>query len=107
MRAAYTFAKSIDETSNTGGTIQYNFSVAQDSRNLKGERGRSDFDIGHTFSSTFSWSPAFSRNILLRDWQIAGTGILYTGPPFTPRLANFNYTNGEASRPDLPGRSRR
>src|SRR6266567_3418020 len=100
VRAAYTFAKSIDETSNTGGTIQYNFSVAQDSRNLKGERGRSDFDIGHTFSSTFSWSPAFSRNIVLRSWQIAGTGILYTGPPFTPRVANFNYTNGEASRPD-------
>ncbi len=100
MRAAYTFAKSIDETSNTGGTIQYNFSIAQDSRNLKGERGRSDFDIGHTFSSTFSWSPSLSRNIALRDWQIAGTGILYTGPPFTPRVANFNYTNGEASRPD-------
>jgi hypothetical protein len=100
VRAAYTYAKSIDETSNTGGTIQYNFSVAQDSRNLKGERGRSDFDIGHTFSATFSWSPEFSRALLLRNWQVAGTSILYTGPPFTPRLANFNYTNGEASRPD-------
>ncbi len=37
-RAAYTYAKSIDETSNTGGTIQYNFPIAQDSRNLRGER---------------------------------------------------------------------
>ena len=85
VRAAYTYAKSIDESSNTGGTIQYNFANAQDSRNLKGERGRSDFDIGHSFAGSFIWSPGFSRNIVLRDWQISGTSTIYTGPPFTPR----------------------
>ena len=100
LRAAYTYAKSIDESSNTGGTIQYNFANAQDSRNLKGERGRSDFDIGHTFTSSFIWTPAFSQNRLARDWQLSGSSIIYTGPPFTPKVANFNYTNGEASRPD-------
>ena len=103
-RAAYTYAKSIDETSNTGGTIQYNFPIAQDSRNLRGERARSDFDIGHSFAGSFIWSPRFSRNRLLRDWQLSGTGTLYTGPPFTPKVANFNYTNGEASRPDRIGK---
>ncbi len=100
VRAAYTYAKSIDESSNTGGTIQYNFSTAQDSNNLKGERGRSDFDIGHTFTGSFIWTPSFSRNRFARDWQLSGTSTIYTGPPFTPRVANFNYTNGEASRPD-------
>ena len=100
VRAAYTYAKSIDESSNTGGTIQYNFGNAQDSRNLKGERGRSDFDIGHSFAASFIWSPSYSRHPLLRDWQISGTSTIYTGPPFTPKVANFNYTNGEASRPD-------
>ncbi len=100
VRAAYTYAKSIDESSNTGGTIQYNFSSAQDSRNLKGERGRSDFDIGHTFAGSFIWSPTFSKNFLARGWQISGTSIMYTGQPFTPRVANFNFANGEASRPD-------
>jgi hypothetical protein len=100
VRATYTYSKSIDESSNTGGTIQYNFSTAQDSRNLKGERGRSDFDIGHAFAASFIWSPAFSRQLLLRNWQLAGTTIAYTGPPFTPRVANFNFLNGEASRPD-------
>ena len=100
LRAAYTYAKSIDESSNTGGTIAYNFATAQDSRNLKAERGRSDFDIGHTFAGSFIWSPAFSRNIVVRNWQIAGTSTAYTGPPFTPRVANFSYINGEASRPD-------
>jgi hypothetical protein len=100
MRASYTYAKSIDESSNTGGTIQYNFSSAQDSRNLKGERGRSDFDIGHQFTSSMVWSPRFGRNVFIKDWQISGTATAYTGQPFTPRVANFNFANGEASRPD-------
>jgi len=100
VRASYTWAKSIDENSNTGGTLQYNFSTAQDSNNLWLERGRSDFDIRHAFSTSFIWTPQFSKNWLLRDWQISGTGNVYSGPPFTPRIANFTYSNGEASRPD-------
>lgn len=100
VRSTYTFAKSIDETSNTGGSITYNFGLAQDSRNLKLERGRSDFDIGHTFAGSFIWSPKFSRRLLAKDWQVSGTSTISTGPPFTPRVANFSYVNGEASRPD-------
>ena len=100
LRAAYTYAKSIDESSNTGGAIQYNFPIAQDSRNLRSERGRSDFDIGHSFTSSLVWSPKFGRSIFVRDWQLSGTATAYTGQPFTPKVANFNFTNGEASRPD-------
>lgn len=100
IRAAYTYAKSLDESSNTGGTIQYNFPIAQDSRNLRGERGRSDFDIGHSFAASFIWAPAFSRNPALRDWQMSGAATIYTGPPFSPKLGTFDYTNGGASRPD-------
>jgi Carboxypeptidase regulatory-like domain/TonB-dependent Receptor Plug Domain len=100
VRAAYTFAKSIDEASNTGGTIQYNFSSAQDSHNLSLERGRSDFDIGHAFAASFIWTPNFSKNVLLKDWQLAGSSTIYTGPPFTPKLGSFDYNSGGASRPD-------
>jgi hypothetical protein len=106
VRAAYTYAKSLDESSNTGGTIQYNFSSAQDSRNLKGERGRSDFDIGHSFSASAIYAPSFSNNVFLRSWQLSGTAILYTGQPFTPRLGTFDYANGGASRPDRIGSGR-
>jgi hypothetical protein len=74
--------------------------IAIDSRNLNGERGRSDFDIGHSFAASFIWQPGFSRNLLLRNWQISGTSTIYTGPPFTPKVANYSYDNGEASRPD-------
>ena len=100
LRAAYTYSKSLDESSNTGGTLQYNFSAAQDSRNLRLERGRSDFDMGHTFTGSFIWTPAFSNRALWKDWQIAGTAIAYSGPPFTPKMGSFDYTNGGASRPD-------
>jgi len=100
VRGSYTYAKSIDESSNTGGTIQYNFSSAQDARNLKLERGRSDFDIGHSFAGSFIWTPRYSRHWLARDWQLSGTSTIYTGPPFTPRVANVSYASGEATRPD-------
>ncbi|MGB9605927.1 MAG: hypothetical protein ACPL88_08630, partial [Bryobacteraceae bacterium] len=100
LRASYTYSKSLDESSNTGGTLQYNFPMAQDSRNLRLERGRSDFDMGHAFAASFIFTPRFSRHWLARDWQLAGTSTLYTGPPFTPRVSAVNYSAGEATRPD-------
>jgi len=100
VRASYTYAKSLDESSGTGGTLQYNFPIAQDSRNLRLERGRSDFDIGHQGAVSFMWTPKVGNSVFLRDWQLSGTATLYTGPPFSPKMGTFDYTNGGASRPD-------
>jgi outer membrane receptor protein involved in Fe transport len=100
IRAAYVYAKSIDETSNTGGVIAAGFPSAQNSRYLHGERGRSDFDVGHTFAASFIWQPKISRSFTLRDWQLSGSTTAYTGPPFTPKMANFDPTLGGAARPD-------
>jgi hypothetical protein len=104
IRAAYTYAKSIDESSNTGGTIAAGFPSAQDARNLRGERGRSDFDIGHSFVGSFIYSPKFSHHLLLRNWQLAGTTRAYTGQPFTPKVANASLDLGDAVRPDRIGK---
>ncbi len=100
LRAAYTYSKSLDESSNTGGTMPANFPAAQDARNLRAERGRSDFDVGHSFVAGFIWQPRLRRNLLLRNWQIAGTGRAYTGQPFTVKVANYSLDLGEAVRPD-------
>jgi len=100
IRATYTWAKSIDETSNTGGTIAAGFPSAQDSRNLHGERGRSDFDIGHSFVASFIWQPKLSQNPLLRNWQLAGTTRAYTGQPYTVKVGNASLDLGDAVRPD-------
>jgi hypothetical protein len=106
IRATYTYSKSIDESSNTGGTIAAGFSSAQDARNLKGERGRSDFDTGHSFVTSFLWQARLSRHVLLRNWQLAGTGRAYTGAPFTPKVANYSLDLGDAVRPDRIAKGR-
>ena len=100
VRAAYTYAKSLDESSNTGGTIAAGFPSAQDARNLHGERGRSDFDIGHSFLASFIWQPKFTTHVLVRGWQLSGTTRAYTGAPFTPKVANYSLDLGDAVRPD-------
>jgi hypothetical protein len=100
VRAVYTFAKSLDESSNTGGTMPAGFPSAQDARNLRGERGRSDFDVGHSFVASFIWQPKFSRHLLLRNWQLSGTSRAYTGQPFTVKVANYSLDLGDAVRPD-------
>ena len=105
VRASYVFAKSIDTSSNTGGVVAGNFPTAQNSYDLSEERGRSDFDVRQTFLTSFIWAPGRPRGpfvvqTLLKNWQISGNAVAYTGPPFTPKLANFDITTGGAARPD-------
>lgn len=96
-RASYTYGKSLDE----GSMFQGNIGV-QDSLDLRGERGRSDFDIRHSFTMSFSWQAPRQYNIFLRGWQLAGTGVARTGSPFTPYLSNEGRiaSGTAATRPD-------
>jgi hypothetical protein len=96
----YTYAKSIDDGSQLQGSGAGGVGAPQNSRNLNAERGRSDFDIGHNFTSFFSYEIPYHGNILLRGWQLAGTTQLHTGAPFTPKVTNVNLTLGEANRPN-------
>jgi hypothetical protein len=99
-RASYVFAKSIDEASqlNTSGTGGY--PLAQDSRNLRLERGRSDFDVRHSFTASVIYQVPL-RNLVLRGWQVASVVRAYSGPPFTPRVGTADNLNlGQANRPD-------
>jgi hypothetical protein len=45
-----------------------------------------------------------SHNLLLRGWQLAGNGRLYSGSPFTPVVTNANLALGQASRPNRIGK---
>ncbi|MFB3827083.1 MAG: carboxypeptidase regulatory-like domain-containing protein [Bryobacteraceae bacterium] len=98
-RLSYTFAKSIDTNSQFSGAGDGGYDHAQDSRNLALERGRSDFDVRQTLLTSFMWESPL-RNRLLKGWQLAGTGRLYSGAPFTPMVANSQIDLGEADRPD-------
>jgi len=95
----YTYAKSIDDASQVSGSSTGGYAGVQDARSLAAERGRSDWDTGHTFTAYGSYALPW-RNRLLHGWSISSSALLYTGQPFTPRLANANLTLGEATRPD-------
>ena len=100
FRANYTFGKSLDTQSGLNYAGDGGYQGAQDSRNLKSERGRSDFDVRHVFSMIFAWQMPFRQNVLLRGWQLAGSGVIYSGQPLTPQLSGPSNDLAQATRPD-------
>ena len=99
-RVSYVYAKSIDYASQLANPSAGGYGGFQDARNFRGERGRSDWDIRHSFTTSFSWETPWKRNLLVRGWQLSGTGAARTGAPFTPQVSNVNLNLGEANRPN-------
>jgi len=86
FQAAYTFSKSIDESSSdqTGLNTTYN-----DETNLKDSRGLSDFDRKHRFVASWYYAlPFFAKKQaftgkLFSHWSISGIVTYQSGLPFT------------------------
>jgi len=73
--------------------------LPQDSSNLGGQRGRSDFDIRHRFVINYIYSlPRWAPRIG-SGWQIAGITTLQSGQPFTVYADYF----GIPLRPNVTG----
>jgi hypothetical protein len=101
---------------------------AQNARDLKSERGRSDFDRRQVVTAVFSTPLPFGRNRkflngvrgwrhgVVGGWQMSGSATYYSGQPFTVQSANVDTNLGDSIRPnrlgsglqpDLPGQGRR
>ena len=96
--ASYTLGKSIDDASGFfASTSDPNF--PQNSYDLRAERGRSNFDVRHRFSLSYTYDLPFRGNWLLRGWQTNGVWSFQTGRPFTVSLhPDFDNSNtGRAS----------
>ncbi len=115
-RANFVWSKAIDDSSwlvGAGGSSRGDTGVAQDSRNLKLERGLSGFNRPRAFTLDFSYLLPFGKgkkhftaglaDTLFGGWQFNGIVRLYDGQPFTPGDSTFNFAAGEASRPDRIG----
>src|SRR5262245_36007356 len=125
LLGAYTYGKSIDNASgifSSAGDPNY----PQNSYNLRGERGRSGFDVRHRFSLSYSYDLPFGKGksllgnsglvtTLLTGWQTYGVITLQTGRPFTVALLpEFDNSNTGVSnlgflgndRPNLTGQAR-
>jgi hypothetical protein len=113
--ASYTYSKSIDDISSIfGGSA--GSGLPQNSQNLRGDRGLSDFNAAHRLSLSFlydlpfrrMWAqgPGWSRK-LLDNWQTGGILTAQTGSPFTVVLAGSTAASaaafGNPERPDLVG----
>jgi hypothetical protein len=96
MLISYTWGKSIDDASNFFSSAgDPNF--PQNSYNLRAERGRSNFDVRHRLSASYSYDLPFGRgqkyltdkgwvSSLLSGWQSFGIITLQSGRPFTVAL---------------------
>jgi Carboxypeptidase regulatory-like domain/TonB dependent receptor-like, beta-barrel len=98
FNASYTFSKSIDYNSlNTQGV------VVQDSFNLRGDRGVSDFDVRNRFVINWIYELPFKGNRLVEGWQLSSITQLQSGNPINV-ITNINtFTGTMTLRPDLIG----
>jgi hypothetical protein len=111
FNASYTFSKSIDYNSQSSQGV-----TVQDSYNLRGDRGLSDFDARHRFVVSGLYELPFSGNQLKEGWQISFITQSQSGNPVTLLAgnagalpggipaANANSLTGLATlRPDITG----
>ena len=76
FNASYTWSKSLDYNSlNSQGT------VVQDSFNIRGDRGLSDFDARHRFVINAIYELPFRGNRLAEGWQLSIITQLQSGNP--------------------------
>jgi hypothetical protein len=93
---SYTWSRSIDDASNFFSSAgDPNF--PQNSYDVRAERGRSNFDVRHRLSASYSYDLPFGKgrrylnesgwvSTFLSGWQTFGIVTLQTGRPFTVAL---------------------
>ena len=103
---SYTLGHAIDDS--TGGN------VTQDARNLKGDRGNSDFDARHRLAVSFIYELPFGRgkafggnwgsalNAVLGGWELSGIGTYQSGQPIHVQLSPSNQNSNTGSTRDRP-----
>jgi hypothetical protein len=112
---AYTWSRSIDDLSNIfGGSV--GSGQPQNSQNLRGDNGPSDFNATHRLSFSAVYNLPFDRfraknstwsKALLANWQAGGIFSAQSGSPFTVVLAGAPSAAaaafGNPERPNLVG----
>ena len=106
--AAYTFSRSIDDASGFLATTGED-SFPQNSHDLRGERGLSNFDLRHRLVFYWSQELPLGRRRLARGWRWHAIGVAQSGNRLTPRLSFDNSNTGNtggifgSDRPDVVG----
>ncbi|HEX4169156.1 MAG TPA: TonB-dependent receptor [Bryobacteraceae bacterium] len=93
---SYTWSKSIDENSRNIEGV-----VIQDSYNIRGDRGLSDFDARQRFVLSGVYDLPFHQNRLVDGWQISLIETLQSGNPMTFLTSNRKLTGLTTVRPNV------
>lgn len=96
--ASYTFSKSIDDNSQNNQGV-----VIQNSNNIRGDRGLSDFDARNRFVISGIYALPFKGNKLKEGWQLSLIETLQSGNPLNFHIANASFTGIAGLRPDVTG----
>ncbi len=116
---AYTFSKSIDDDSALGGegaATKSSATIAQDWRNLRGERGLSTFDQRHLVKAQVQYTTGMGmgggtlmsgwRGRLYKEWTVQTQIIAGSGLPQTPLYSVIPIAGYPGIvRPDVTGAS--
>lgn len=103
---SYTYGHAIDDSS--GGN------VAQNARNLRADRGNSDFDARHRVVASYIYELPFGRgkafgkdwrptlNAILGGWELSGIATFQSGRPIFVQLSQSNQNSNTGSTRDRP-----
>ena len=95
---SYAFSHSIDENSRNIQGL-----VIQDSNNIRGDRGNSDFDVRQRVVLNGIYELPFKGNRLKEGWQISIINQAQTGSPLLFRTTNTKLTGSANLRPNVSG----
>ncbi|MBV9038769.1 MAG: hypothetical protein JO182_30065, partial [Acidobacteriaceae bacterium] len=98
FNGSYTWSKSIDENSRNIQGV-----VIQNSYNIRGDRGLSDFDARHRFVLSAVYDLPFRGNRLIEGWEISLIETLQSGNPVNFHTSNTGLTGFATVRPNVTG----
>ncbi len=90
---SYTFGKSMDYASDNEAGITNTY-------DLEYNWGPSDYDVRHTFSSSWVYEVPWAREALYGGWQLSGILYLRGGLPLTVTQAQGVQSTGTGNRPN-------
>ncbi|HEX4320107.1 MAG TPA: TonB-dependent receptor [Acidobacteriaceae bacterium] len=98
---SYTWSKTLDETSGSGGGAVFElWLVTNDQNNPRKSYGLTDFDRSQRAVVSFTWTvpkfqnaPAFARTAL-HDWAFSGITVIQSGSPITVLDSNAGLVYG-------------
>ncbi len=107
LLSAYAWSKSIDLVSETG--VEPQLLSVQDPNNIAAERGSSNYDLRHRFTTSVIYDLPFFKGRngwlgqTLGGWETANIITLQSGLPFTPSISTDPANTGSSMRPNRIG----